>query len=195
MAQSRALLAALAIAAAAAQAPQTLVMWTFDATPSGYTTTPTDGVAAASASITALGGTSFASGGAAGVTGQAVSITTSWPAQGAGNATAGAQWCVSTVGYTPSNVTFSARISSTAPTHRILQYRTAVASAWMHVGWATSSAAGVFDTYSLPIPADPAAANAAGFCLRIVAVFAPGTSAYAAPSSYGTGEPGCAERR
>jgi uncharacterized membrane protein YbhN (UPF0104 family) len=101
MAPMQPLLAALTVAAVAAQAPQTLVMWTFD-NGAAYTTTPASGVNAASATIAAVGGTSFASGadsgGAGGVTGQAVSVTTSWPAQGEGNATAGAQWCVPTSG-------------------------------------------------------------------------------------------------
>lgn len=85
-----------ALTGAAAQ-EQLIALWTFDTATGTYINAANSGANVATASaVTALGSVSVQAGGQAGFAFQSVSLTTSWPAQGTSNATAGGQ--VSTAG-------------------------------------------------------------------------------------------------
>ena len=174
-----ALLCAAGLSLAAAQAPTVLASWTFDAS----SPVATGGVLGGSATVTLVGGgtVSYPSGASGGF---AISRS-GFPVSGS-NATAGYQFCVSTAGYTPTTVSFTALRSGTGPRHVALGYQTSAGGAWADIAINAATAGSVWTPSSVDlapfVAAAPALANNAAVCWHIVSVFAPPTSAYVSAS-------------
>lgn len=181
---------ALVVLAASSQAA-VITQWNFNSTsPDGTSTTgstdPSTGVGVASL----IGGTTstFASG--VGGSDPAASDNTAWntagyPAQGASSGTAGVQFLVSTVGMQDITVSFDQRHSSTASGWTTLQYTTDGAT------WTNSDSYQVSDTSFhnlnfVNLSGVPSVNNNSKFGIRIVTVFAPGSSEYAPSTSTAT---------
>lgn len=110
--------------------------------------------------------------------------TTTYASQGAGSGTRGVEYAVSTLGFT--GVTFSADIRNSNTSSAYIE----ILAAYDGVSFSTSL--GVFNATagdqwnSRSVSLGTAADNNASLRIRVVAVFAPGTSAYAASQSGST---------
>jgi len=174
--------ATLALANVCAHA-DTVALWDYSATPTSTKQTQS----ANGASFNTVGSitTSFA----AGVSNQALN-TAGYAAQGAGSLTQGVQYNIDTTGYTDLVLTFAQRNSATASAWTELQY-TVDGSTWtkatdffMSTAQSTTFVTGL--TYDFT--GITAAENNSSFGVRLLTMFAPGTSAYAATgtgSTYG----------
>jgi hypothetical protein len=190
-------LAAL-LAAPAAQAQVVVTQWNFNSvTPDNNTGTGTllPSVGAGTASL--VGGTTatFASGAAGGGSSDpALADNSGWnlstfPAQGSGNLTAGAQFAVSTLGFSDVVIRWDQRHSNTASAFVQFQY-SIDGSSFTNFGTPFQATAGDtwFNGRSVDLSGVAGVDNNASFAFRIVSSFAP-TGAYVAsnPSSnYGT---------
>ncbi|NTV63424.1 MAG: immunoglobulin domain-containing protein, partial [Oscillochloris sp.] len=175
---------ALAAATAFAQ-------WTFNSpTPDSATSTGTSSPATGSGTLTMVGGAtnpSFNSG--SGSADPAASDnsgfqTTTYPAQGSGNETAGIQFNVSTAGQQNIVVSWDQRHSNTSSRYVRFQYSTD-GTTFTNLGTLFEANAGDtwFNTRSVDLSAITGVNDNPSFAFRIVAAFAPGTSAYAASNS------------
>lgn len=171
----------------------TITQWNFNSNPADANTgtgiiTPSTGAGVA----TTVGSTSpsFAPGDAnGGSTDPATGDDTGWnitsyAAQGTGDKSKGAQFSASTAGFQNISVKWDQRHSNTAPRHVQLQYTTD-GSNWIDLGNPFIGNAGDtwFNNRSADLSSIPAANNNPNFGIRIVATFAPGTSAYAASNT------------
>lgn len=179
--------------------------WTFnDGTETGGTTSPDSGANSGSASLNLVGGTTagFVAGGVDGGSSDPLGTaftnraynTTTYAAQGTENGMRGIQFNVSTAGYMNIMLEFDHRHSATASKFIQVEYtldRTEVTPTWTSaaVFEANSGANFWYNNRSVNLSSVLGANDNANFAFRIVAVFAPGTSAYAATGtgSYGTG--------
>lgn len=190
--QLRSVVLAAFLAAAASAHADTIALWDFNtySCAAPCSTLPKATQTANGGSLSALGGISFNSAAGSG-TGSAIS-TTSYPAQGTGNLTAGLQFKIDTTGYTDLVLTFSQRNSNTASAWTTLQY-TLDGSSWLAATtflMPQASATTFVNGLTYDFSAIEAANNNADFGIRFLTTFAPGTSAYiasAAGQSYGTG--------
>jgi len=176
-----------------ADAQTTITQWNFNSNPADASTgtgltTPSTGTG--TASTVGSTSTSFASGDANGGSTDPASgddsgwnITT-YATQGTGDKSKGTQFAVSTAGFQNILVKWDQRHSNTAPRHVQLQYTTD-GSAWIDFGSPFVGAAGDtwFNNRSADLSSIPAANNNPNFGIRIVATFAPTTSAYAASNT------------
>ena len=118
---------------------------------------------------------------------------TNFANQGEGNATAGFQWCLSTMGYTPSSLSFDARASSSSPRSKVVQVLTYPGGPWADVALVASASTNN-EAFVIPLTSavarDSMLNNNANLCFRLVGVFEPGSTSYAPTnsfqSSYGT---------
>lgn len=101
------------------------------------------------------------------------------PPQGTLSGTAGLQGATSTVGMGDLTVSWVAKNQPSANKWFSLQYRTISGESFTEAAAFGIPASNAWTPYSFAI-ADPAAANNPDFAFRIVATFAPGTTAYAA---------------
>lgn len=193
------MLVALSVSAGAQAA--VITQWNFNSNPSDAnsgTGTLTPSIGSGSASL--VGGTTatFASGDASGgstdpLTGSPTNDsgwnTTSYAAQGAGNKTRGTQYLVSTVGFNNIQISYDLRHSNTSSRYEQVQY-TIDGSNWTDFSVFSGALGDTwFNGRSVDLSSIAGAANNANFGFRVLAAFAPGTSAYAASSptgSYGT---------
>lgn len=190
-------LAAL-LAAPAAQAQVVVTQWNFNsATPDNNTGTGTTLPAVGAGTASLVGGTTatFASGTANGGSSDPAPAdnsgwnVTTFPAQGAANLSAGAQFAVSTLGYSDIVVSWDQRHSNTASAFVQFQY-SIDGSSFTNFGAPFQATAGDtwFNGRSVDLSGVAGVNNNASFAFRIVSSFAP-TGAYVASnpsSSYGT---------
>lgn len=195
-----ALALALALASASAASAATISQWDFNSLPSDNssgtgTLTPVIGAG----TVTLIGGTTstFASGNASGGStdpdasnNDSAFNTTTYPAQGTGNQSAGIQVSVSTLGYQDIVLTWDQRHSNTVSRYFRLQYTTD-GSTYVDSVLFDGNAGG--DTWyngrSVDLTGTPGVDNNPNFAFRIVSEFAPSTSTYVATtgsSSYST---------
>lgn len=182
----------------AAFAQSTLTQWNFNSlTPDASTSTGVTVPALGSGTASLLGGTTatFASGDATGGSSDpATGDDSGWnlaafAAQGTGNLTRGAQFLVSTVGFTDITIKYDLRHSNTSSRYEQFQYTTD-GSTFTNFGSLLDGNAG--DTWfnrALDLSAISGADNNALFGFRVVAAFAPSSTSYAASnatSSYST---------
>lgn len=115
--------------------------------------------------------------------------TTTYPAQGTANKTAGVQFLVSTVGFEDVTVSFDVRHSNTSSRFLQFQYSTD-GSTWNDLGAALDHNLGDtwFNNNSFDLSSISAADNNASFGLRVVTAFGPagGYEASNPTGSYGT---------
>lgn len=191
--------AAFAVAAVPAQAV-TVSQWNFNSVPADTSSATGSLLASIGAGTASLvGGTTatFASGNASGGSSDPDTSAndsgwnlTSWAAQGSGDKSRGARFDVSTVGFGNVVVTWDQRHSNTASRFAQFQYST---DGIAFVDFGTAFAADPGDVWyngrSVDLSSVAGVANNANFAFRVVAAYAPGTSAYVAAtpgSSYGT---------
>lgn len=194
-----AIVSGLAVSASA----DLITQWNFnsivaDANTGTGTTSPSIGLGTASlfGGVTAI----FASGDASGGSSDPATGDdsgwglTTWAAQGTGSGTRGAAFAAATSGYENIVVTFDARHSNTFSKFIQAQYSldgSTFTSAGLADGGILSASAGDVWTNGRTVDLSGIAgvANNANFAFRVVAIFAPGTSAYQASttgSNYGT---------
>ncbi|MBS1709233.1 MAG: PEP-CTERM sorting domain-containing protein [Armatimonadetes bacterium] len=183
---------ALALVAIAGAAQATVItQWNFNSvSPDGTLTTGSTDPSIGTGTASLIGGTTstFASG--TGGSDPAASDNTAWnsasyPAQGVGSGTAGVRFLVSTVGMQGITVSFDQRHSATASAWTMLQYTTDGTT------WNNSSSFQVSDTVFhnlniVDLSGDSSVNNNAKFGVRIVSVFAPGSSQYTPTTSTAT---------
>lgn len=190
-------LAAIAAATTAPAHAVVVTQWTFNSvTPDSATGTgtTTPAIGAGAASLVSGTTSSFASGDASGGSSDPASgddsgwNTTTYAAQGTGDKTRGVEFLVSTVGYTNVMVSWDQRLSNTASRYSQFQYTTNGMTFMDHAGGLFSGMAG--DTWyngrSVDLSGVAGVADNASFGFRIVATYAPSTSAYVAASPTGT---------
>lgn len=184
---------ALAVSTFGANAQVTIAQWTFDADlPAAMQ--PTTG----SGTFTTIGGVEDnLTGGVMPAgnpsTGKAYSIKT-FPEAGTASGTAGFQFNVNTANYSGITVTFDPRGSNTASKWQQYQY-TVNGTTWIPVGNNGGALTNVFTTtpmVTVTLPAD--AGNNDNFGFRIVSIFDPAGTDYAAVGASSTYGPGGAWR-
>lgn len=114
----------------------------------------------------------------------------SFPAQGTGSGTAGAQFAVSTVGYSNITLTFDQRFSNTSSAYSQLQYTvdgtnfitTGLANGGVYIATAGDS----WFSESFDLSGIAGVANNANFAVRMVEVYKTGTTGYVASKSSST---------
>jgi PEP-CTERM motif len=174
----------------------TLTLWNFNSIiPDAATGTGTTTPATGSGTASLAGGmtATFASGDANGGSSDPASgddsgwNLTTFAAQGTGDRTRGAQFLVSTVGFSDIQVSYDLRHSNTSSRFEQFQYTTDGAT-WTDFGSLFDGNAGDtwFNNRSLDLSAISAVENNALFGFRVVAAFAPSTSSYAPSSIAGT---------
>lgn len=179
-------LAALVATSFSAQA-DTVALWDFNSfTCTASCTTPPKWTDARNGGeLTVIGGASFVS--VAGLTGSGMN-TSNYAAVGAGNLTRGVQFMIDTSGYTDLVLTFAQRNSSSASAWTTLQYTTdgtewKFATTFQMTGTTFTTVGKTYDFSSIL-----AANDNPTFGIRLLASFAPGTSAYAGTTAaYATG--------
>ena len=175
-----------------ANAQTTIAQWNFDAAVPADAMIPSTG----SGTFITIGGvvdnlTSGLMPGGNPSTGKAYSIKT-FPDAATASGTAGFQFSVSTVGYSSIGITFDPRSSNTGSKWQQFEYSTD-GTTWIVFGNNGGLLANDFAnpvSITLPVAAD----NKANFKFRIVSIFAPATSDYAAVGSTSTYGPAGAWR-
>lgn len=115
--------------------------------------------------------------------------TTTYPAQGAGAKTAGAEFAVSTAGFEGVQFRFDTRPSNTASRHGVVQYSTDGVTFVDGVAFEQAGGSLWTNQVALDLSGVAAANDNAALKFRIVTDFAPGTSEYVAANpanTYGT---------
>lgn len=193
----RLVLAALAAAAIAPAHAVVVTQWNFNsAIPDGSTAsgTTTPSIGAGVASVIGGATSNFASGEASGGSSDPVTVddsgwnTANYAAQGTGDKTRGVQFMVSTLGLASVSVQWDQRLSNTASRYTQFQVTTDGATFQDVASGLFAAPAGDawFNGRTVDLSGVAGVANNASFGFRIVATFAPGTSAYAAASPTGT---------
>ncbi|MBD9361311.1 PEP-CTERM sorting domain-containing protein [Methylomonas fluvii] len=186
-------LVALSVSAGAEAA--VITQWNFNSNPADAATgTGTGAPSIGSGSASLVGGTTatFASGDASGGSSDPAIgddsgwNTTSYAAQGAGNKTRGTRYLVSTVGFNNIQVSYDLRHSNTSSKYEQVQYTTD-GSTWTDFALFSGATGDTwFNGRSVDLSSIAGVANNANFGFRVLAAFAPSTSAYAASSPTGT---------
>ncbi|XHS79062.1 PEP-CTERM sorting domain-containing protein [Burkholderiaceae bacterium UC74_6] len=177
-------LIALAVANVCAHA-DTVTRWAYDDTPTTtkFTESANGGRFSTVGSIT----TSFATGVASAPYAATQALNTAgYAAQGAGSLSQGVEFDIDTSGYTNLVLSFNQRNSSTASAWTELQY-TVNGTDWLvatDLKMSVTDASFVSVSYDFSSISD--ANNNASFGVRMLSMFAPGTSAYVASGTTGT---------
>ena len=165
-----------------------VTQWTFNSSNAALTLTPYIGTGTATyVGGTAANGTGIATGWADDTTAVAPVVNNRWtmttfPTASSASGTAGAQFAVSTVGYEDVIVTFGLRNSNTSSKYAMLQY-SIDGTNFTDFGDVIIGTGDVWTSVSRDLSALTTADNNSTFAFRVVSVFAPGTSAYAAAKS------------
>lgn len=175
-----------------------ITQWNFNTVPPDNNTstgvlTPSTGAG----TIAATGGatTSFASGAANGgstdpaTTDNSGLGLTTFPAQGTANKTAGIEFFAATTGFQNIRITFDQRHSNTGPAHMQLQYTLNASVSnpvWVDADTASATAGDSWNNRSFNLSAITGLNNNPNAGFRVVAAFAPSSTAYNASSSTGT---------
>jgi hypothetical protein len=186
----------LALAAAALPSHAVVVtQWNFNSAPADSSTgTGSQLASVGNGTLSLIGGvtSTFSSGAANGGSSDPATVddsglqTTAYKAQGTGNETAGVFFKVSTVGFQGISFSYDLRHSNTSARHERVQY-TLDGTTFSDIALFTGAAGDTwFNNRSVDLSAIAGASNNANFGIRVVAAFAPGTSAYAASNAGNT---------
>lgn len=178
----------------ALNAQTVITQWNFNSNPpDASTTTGTTNTSAGTGTFSSAGGTTFLyNGGATGANGDPITTDNSgisvsgWPLQGTGNKTAGIQFAVPTTGFQDIQVTFNQRHSNTGPANLQFQYTTDITAAtpvWVDFQAAAAAAGDTWYFRTFDLTAITGLDNNPNAGFRVVATFAPSTTAYAASNS------------
>ena len=187
------LISSVVVAISSTASAGVVTQWTFNTSNLALTLTPYIGTGTASyVGGTAASGTGIATGWVDDTTAVAPVVNNRWtmstfPVTGS-SGTAGAQFAVSTTGYQNVVITFGLRNSNTSSKYAQLQYSTNGTN-FADFGDVITGTGDAFTSVSRDLSALTSTNNNSTFAFRVVSVFAPGTSAYAATkstSTYGT---------
>jgi len=188
------LISSVVVAISSSASAAVVTQWTFNTSNAALTLTPYIGTGTASyVGGTAPNGTGIAGGWDVDTTAVAPVVNNRWsmltfPTASAASGTAGAQFAVSTAGYQNVVITFGLRNSNTSSKYAQLQYSTNGTN-FADFGNVIEGTGDLFTNVSRDLSALTSTNNNSTFAFRVVSVFAPGTSAYAATkstSTYGT---------
>ena len=172
-----------------------VTQWTFNSSNAALTLTPYIGTGTASyVGGTAPNTTGISSGWVDDTTAVSPVLNYRWtmttfPTASAASGTAGAQFAVSTTGFENIVISFGLRNSNTASKYAQLQYSTNGTN-FTNFGDVIEGTGDLFTSVSRDLSSLTTTDNNSSFAFRVVSVFAPGTSAYAASkstSTYGVG--------
>jgi len=189
------LISSVVVAISSSASAAVVTQWTFNTSNAALTLTPYIGTGTASyVGGTAPNGTGIAGGWDVDTTAVAPVVNNRWsmltfPTASAASGTAGAQFAVSTAGYQNVVITFGLRNSNTSSKYAQLQYSTNGTN-FADFGNVIEGTGDLFTNVSRDLSALTSTNNNSTFAFRVVSVFAPGTSAYAAAkstSAYSTG--------
>lgn len=181
----------LTVAAAASQA-QVLTQWNFNTNTDWVSPVASTGVGTASllGTVTGASGSGTANGGSSEgtATGNFGWQTTTYAAQGSNSGTHGVQFAVSTAGFQNIQVRFDTRHSNTSSRFVRFDYSANGGTDWVEstVFEAVNGGDTWYNNRSIDLSSIAAVNDNANFRFRMVTVFAPGSSAYAASSPTGT---------
>lgn len=187
------LLAAL-LAAGSAHA-DTLAQWSFNSNPAdGSTSTGSLTVSSGAGSLSAIGGVTlaFGSGASNGGSSDPATIddtglqTSGYATQGAANKSRGVQFNVSTVGFENVVLSYDLRHSNTSSRWEQVQYSIDGINFIDIASFDGNAGDTWFNGRSVDLSAIAGVKDNASFAFRVVAAFAPGSSAYAAASPTGS---------
>lgn len=187
---------ALLLAAAGINAhANTITQWNFNSVPAdSSTTTGSSAASTGNGLASVIGGvtSAFGSGSANGGSSDPVTTddtgwqTTGYAAQGAANNTRGAQFNVSTIGFENIVISYDLRHSNTSARHEQVQY-SLDGNTFIDIALFSGNAGDTwFNGRTVDLSNISGADNNANFAFRVVAAFAPTTSAYAASNSLNT---------
>jgi hypothetical protein len=189
------LVSSVVVAISSSASAAVVTQWTFNSSNAALTLTPYIGTGTASyVGGAAANGTGIASGWVDDTTAVSPVVNNRWtmttfPAATAASGTAGAQFAVSTVGYENVTLSFGLRNSNTSSKYAQLQYSTN-GTDFTNFGEVITGTGDVWTSVSRDLSSLTTTDNNSAFAFRVVSVFAPGTSAYAAAkstSAYGVG--------
>jgi len=169
--------------------------WNFNSlTPDSSTATGSIAASAGTGTASLVGGITggFASGSASGgssdpaVTDNSGWQTTTYPAQGLANKTAGVQFNVATLGFQNVVVSYDLRHSNTSSRYEQFQYSLNGTTFTDFAVFNGNAGDTWFNNRSVDLSSIAGANNNSSFAFRIVSSFAPGTGAYVASSPTGT---------
>ena len=172
-----------------------VTQWTFNSSNAALTLTPYIGTGTATyVGGTAANTTGIATGWVDDTTAVSPVVNNRWtmttfPAASAASGTAGAQFAVSTAGFENVIISFGLRNSNTSSKYAQLQYSTN-GTDFTNFGEVITGTGDLFTSVSRDLSSLTTTDNNSSFAFRVVSVFAPGTSAYAAAkstSAYGVG--------
>ena len=180
------LISSVVLAISGTASAAVVTQWTFNTSGTALTLTPYIGTGTASyVGGTAPNGSGIATGWVDDTTAVAPVANKRWtmttfPAASAASGTAGAQFAVSTTGFENVVITFGLRTSNTASKYAQLQYSTN-GTTFADFGNVIESAGGdMWNSVSRDFSSLTTTDNNSTFAFRVVSVFAPSTSAYAA---------------
>ena len=179
------LISSVVVAISGTASAAVVTQWTFNSSNAALTLTPYIGIGTASyVGGTAANGTGIASGWVDDTTAVSPVVNNRWtmttfPAATAASGTAGAQFAVSTVGYENVTLSFGLRNSNTSSKYAQLQYSTN-GTDFTNFGDVITGTGDVWTSVSRDLSSLTTTDNNSTFAFRVVSVFAPGTSAYAA---------------
>ena len=189
------LVTSVVVAISSSASAAVVTQWTFNSSNAALTLTPYIGTGTASyVGGTAANSTGISSGWADDTTAVSPVLNYRWsmttfPAASAASGTAGAQFAVSTAGFENVVISFGLRNSNTASKYAQLQYSTN-GTTFADFGNVIEGTGDLFTSVSRDFSSLTTTDNNSSFAFRVVSVFAPGTSAYAASkstSAYGVG--------
>ena len=159
-----------------AHALTTITQWTFDY---NNTSTPPPSTGTGTASL--VGGTTAPTSpptysGFPNVSGNFGWQTTTYPAQGTGNKTAGVQFQISTIGWQDIEFSFNIRHSNTSANTIVVRYSTDGGSTFTDVATYTVNVGDQWYTRTVDLSGYPAVNNISDLRVRVVAAFAPPTN-------------------
>jgi MYXO-CTERM domain-containing protein len=183
------LISSVVVAISGTASAAVVTQWTFNTSNAALTLTPYIGTGTASyVGGTAANSTGIAGGWDVDTTAVAPVVNNRWtmttfPAASAASGTAGAQFAVSTAGFENVIITFGLRTSNASSKYAQLQYSTN-GTTFADFGNVIESAGGdAWNLISRDFSSLTTTDNNSTFAFRVVSVFAPGTSAYAAARS------------
>ncbi len=189
------LISSVVVAISGTASAAVVTQWTFNSSNAALTLTPYIGTGTASyVGGTAANTTGISSGWVDDTTAVSPVLNYRWtmttfPAASAASGTAGAQFAVSTTGFENVVISFGLRNSNTASKYAQLQYSTNGTN-FTNFGDVIEGTGDLFTSVSRDLSSLTTTDNNSSFAFRVVSVFAPGTSAYAASKStrtYGGG--------
>ena len=189
------LVTSVVVAISSSASAAVVTQWTFNSSNAALTLTPYIGTGTASyVGGTAANSTGIATGWGDDTTAVSLVVNNRWtmttfPTASAASGTAGAQFAVSTVGYENVTLSFGLRNSNTASKYAQLQYSTN-GTTFADFGNVIEGVGDQWTSVSRDLSSLTTTHNNSSFAFRVVSVFAPGTSAYAAAGvgkTYSTG--------